>query len=151
MPEVELGEAPVDDGVGPQPSGSGRSCLVALGVIAGVLVLGFASCSYVLSKALDFDVGSHHLKAIPVPTASCPYLRLVNATAQIAGEASGNAGKNASASTWPARAKDLRAKLSTFDASLQAAQRQVPTPIARRLAAVDKQVRAGIRNLDSAP
>jgi Protein of unknown function (DUF2510) len=132
---------------------SPRRWIIAAGIVTAVFVVGFGACAFVASQLPtgNFTFGPpEHVNPIPVPHASCPYLRRVHDTAVVAGEASGAARNDNEASVWPIQAARLRLKLTAFDAALRAATAHTPAPIASKLGTVREQVSFGLAQLQRA-
>ena len=121
---------------------TGLALLVGFGLL-------FSACADSFSHLLDgvgpnFGSGNlsfNDVQPIPVPQASCPYLRLVSAAAANAG-APWHDAFSASAS-MERLARDLPAPLAALDAALGAAIPNVPGPVARDLRAVRTDVQFG--------
>jgi hypothetical protein len=124
-------------------SSTGLALLVGFGLL-------FSACANSFSHLLD-GVGTNfgsgdlsfgdNVQPVPVPQASCPYLRLVSAAATNAG-APWHDAFSGSASIQRL-AHDLPAPLAALDAALGAAIPNVPSPVARDLRAVRTDVQFG--------
>jgi hypothetical protein len=129
-----------------------RGTLIALVITTGGFATAFTGCTYLVATWTP-DLGFHfdsrpRLKPIPVPRTACPYLRQVHDTASVAGQASGAATFDTrDGKRWSASAMLLSLKLQRFDLALRSAAPHVPTPIAARLEAVNRQVDIGVSQL----
>jgi hypothetical protein len=120
-----------------------------LAMMAGFGLL-FSACADSFSHLLD-GVGSpfasgdlsfgEPVDPIAIPQSSCPYLRLVSAAATNAGAPWHDAFSEST--SLPRLARDLPAPLAALDGALGAAIPNVPSPVARDLGEVRRDVQVG--------
>jgi hypothetical protein len=91
----------------------------------------------------DFGPTPQALKPIPIPAASCPYLRAVHATAERAGAGWGDVLFSSDRKRWRRFAVQVGPKLAAFDLALRAAIPNTPRPVATRLRRNLRQVEIG--------
>jgi hypothetical protein len=107
---------------------------VAYGIAAVLVILfgvGIASCMNALNNFGDFRFSLFgNVKPIPIPAASCPYLRVLNAVEESTGEGwIGALGYNTPAE-WRPFAAQLAPKLAVLETTLLVASAHVPRPVA---------------------
>src|SRR5438128_11036214 len=99
-----------------------RPVVKVAAIVAGVLLLFavlIASCVVAIGHGFR-NLGAP-VKPIPIPAASCPYLRAVQTTADRAGEGWGDVMFTSDRKTWRPFAVQLRPKLATFELALRLA------------------------------
>jgi hypothetical protein len=121
---------------------SSRAPMFILGAIGVVVVLVVAvSIAIVASVG---DIGSKHLKPIPVPASACPYLHEVHDKADVAARTywdvlTGQTDPRG----WRTKAAQHAQQLAAFELTLLAAVPHVPAAIATELKTVRVKVAAG--------
>jgi len=104
----------------------------AYGIAAVMVILfgiGVASCMNGLNHFGNIGA-TPTVKPIPIPGASCPYLRVLNAVEGSAGENWGNALDYHTRRQWRPFAVQLEPKLALLEATLLVAGVHVPRPVA---------------------
>ena len=114
--------------------------------IAGILAfivlcgVGIASCT----RSLNFNFAlTPTVKPIPIPAASCPYLRVLNAVEESAGAGWINALDYNTTDQWRPFAAQLAPKLAVLETTLLVASAHVPRPVASDFADALHQVVLG--------
>jgi hypothetical protein len=121
--------------------------LASIGATGLALFVGFglamAACTNALEHAFDgFNLGTiESVEPIPIPQASCPYLRLTAAAAADAAPPWRVAFQPTA--DWKRFSKDLTVPLANLDAALGATVGHVPAPVAEDLRAVRRDVEYG--------
>src|SRR5207249_4939608 len=107
-----------------------RPVVKVAAIVAGVLLLFavlIASCVVAIGHGFRNFAPLKPIP-IPIPAASCPYLRAVQTTAYRAGEGWGDVMFTSDRKTWRPFAVQLRPKLATFELALRVAIPHVPKP-----------------------
>jgi len=99
------------------------------GILAFVVLCGFGVASCVNSLNFNFSVTSS-VKPIPIPAASCPYLRVLNSVEESAGEGWLTALGYNTPQQWRPFAAQLAPKLAVLETALLVASAHVPRPVA---------------------